>query len=141
MARLVSRLLLVFTFALPVASNADVSPAEIPGVTKVDAEGLLRLVEQQPRLIVVDARISSDRNQGYIEDSISLPDIQTDCASLKKLAADKSTPLLFYCNGPKCGRSGKSAIKAVGCGYSHLYWFRGGFEEWRAKGYPTVRDR
>lgn len=141
MARFVSQLLVSLTFGLSIMSHADTSPAEIPGVTKVDAEGLLQLVQAQRRLVVIDARISSDRNQGYIEDSVSLPDVQTDCDSLKKIAADKSTPLLFYCNGTKCGRSGKAAIKAVGCGYTRLYWFRGGFEEWRAKGYPTVKDR
>lgn len=123
------------------AAAPDISPANIPGTTKVDAEGVLRLVQEVPRLVVIDSRITSDRVQGYIEDSISLPDIKTDCNSLRKIAADRTMPLLFYCNGPKCGRSGKAAQKAMTCGYTRIYWFRGGFEEWRAKDYPTVRDR
>lgn len=140
-----SRILLCISLCAPgfVVGNEtpDVSPAEIPGTTKVDAERLLQLVQKLPRLVVIDARIRSDRNQGYIEDSVSLPDIETDCASIKKVAADKATPLVFYCNGPKCGRSAKSAQKALACGYKRLYWFRGGFEEWRGKDYPVVKDR
>lgn len=122
------------------AEKPVVSPDEIPGTTKVDAERVLQLVQQLPQLVIIDSRIVSDRLQGYIEDSVSLPDIKTDCKSLKKIVADRSVPLLFYCNGPKCGRSAKAAQKAVGCGYTRLYWFRGGFEEWRAKDYPVVKD-
>ena len=137
--RLLLLLLALHTPALALGEDKPLSPMSIPGTTKVDAEELLQLIQEEPRLIVIDARISTDRNQGYIEDSISLPDINTDCGSLKKIAADKSTPLLFYCNGPKCGRSAKSVQKAVACHYTQLYWFRGGFEEWRAKGYPTIK--
>ena len=145
MAHRYPRFLLFLTLCVPIfvmgGEAPVVSPDSIPGTTKVDAEGVLQLVHQLPRLIVIDARIVTDRLQGYIEDSVSLPDMQTNCASLKKLAADRSTPLLFYCNGPKCGRSAKSAQKAIACGYTRLYWFRGGFEEWRAKDYPVVKDR
>jgi len=139
------RFLLFLSLCVPIFAMGTekpvVSPAEIPGTTKVDAEGVLQLVHELPRLVVIDARIVSDRLQGYIEDSISLPDISTSCDSLKKIAADQATPLLFYCNGPKCGRSAKSAQKAIACGYTRLYWFRGGFDEWHAKGYPVVKDR
>lgn len=122
------------------ADQPDVSPKSIPGVVKVDAEKVLALVEQLPNLVVIDARITGDRHQGFIEDSISLPDVETDCQSLGRVAPSKATPLLLYCNGPKCGRSAKSAQKALACGYSRIYWFRGGFEEWRAKDYPVVKN-
>lgn len=139
------RFLLLLCLSVPLLVGAaeapDVSPDEIPGTIKVNAEELLDLVQRLPRLVVIDARIGSDRTQGYIEESISLPDVKTDCDSLKKIAPDRAQALLFYCNGPKCGRSAKSAQKAIGCGYKRLYWFRGGIEEWRAKGYPTVKDR
>ena len=123
------------------AEKPDVSPNDIPGVIKVDAEEVLQLVEQLPKLIVIDARIASDRQQGFIEDSVSLPDIQTDCLTLARIVPNKTTPLLLYCNGPKCGRSAKSAQIALTCGYNRLYWFRGGFEEWRAKDYPVVKNQ
>lgn len=123
------------------AEKPDVSPNDIPGVKKVDAEEVIKLVEKLPKLIVIDARIAGDRQQGFIEDSISLPDVETDCTALARIAPNKTTPLLLYCNGPKCGRSAKSAQKALACGYSRLYWFRGGFEEWRAKDYPVVKNQ
>jgi len=104
------------------AGEKSIAPDEIPGIAKVDAEGLLDLV-------MIDARLRQDRQQSYIEGSISLPDVKTTCASLAKYAPRKSSPVLFYCNGPKCGRSAHSCRKALACGYTHVYWFRGGFEE------------
>jgi rhodanese-related sulfurtransferase len=105
----------------------------------VDAEGVLELAEKNPELVIVDARIRQDRLQGYIEGSISLPDVDTSCESLAKVIPRKSTPVLFYCNGPKCGRSVNSSRKAVGCGYASVYWYRGGFEEWKNKNYPYLK--
>lgn len=122
------------------AAGAIVSPDSIPGTTKVDAEGVVSLAEKIPRLVIIDARIRSDRTQGYIDGSVSLPDIETGCASLAKLIPSHASPVLFYCNGPKCGRSVKSAKKALKCGYSRIYWFRGGFEEWKEKNFPYVKD-
>lgn len=118
--------------------NKD-APLNITGTTKVNAEEIFELVDKTPDLIIIDARIRSDRIQGYIESSVSLPDIQTSCSSLKKIIPSKSSPLLFYCNGVKCGRSGNSAKKALKCGYKTIYWFRGGFEEWKSKNLPFIR--
>ena len=127
-------------FAGPARSDDKVvAPDDIPGTVKVDAEGLLGLVERLPRLVIVDSRIRQDRMQGYIEGSLSLPDVETDCRSLARIVPEKSTPVLFYCNGPKCGRSVHASRKALGCGYTSVYWFRGGFEEWVGKNYPYLK--
>jgi len=117
-----------------------VSPETIPGTTRVDAEGVISIVEKVPDLVIIDARITVDRKQGFIEGSRSLPDIDTTCGSLEKVIPGKTRPILFYCNGVKCGRSVKSINIAKGCGYQKIYWFRGGFEEWKAKGYPFVTE-
>jgi len=105
----------------------------------VDAEGVLALVEKMPRLVIVDSRIAMDRKQGYLEGSISLPDTETNCASLARVISAKDRPALFYCNGVKCGRSVVGVTTAKQCGYTHLYWYRGGFEDWKQKGYPYLK--
>ena len=113
-------------------------PDNIPGTTRVDAEGVIALAAKTPDLIIVDARIEGDRKHGYIEGSVSLPDQQTNCASLAKVIPKKTSPTLIYCNGVNCGRSVTSTRIALKCGYTKLYWFRGGYEEWLAKNYPFV---
>ena len=117
-----------------------VTPESISGSIRINSEELIGLVNEIPELTLIDSRIRSDRKQGFIEGSISLPDINTNCESLAGHIPEKTTAVLFYCNGVKCGRSGKSVNIAVGCGYSNIYWFRGGFKEWLAKGYPYLRE-
>ncbi len=117
------------------------APESIPGVTQVDAEGLLSLIARLPGLTVIDARVPMDRRHGYIEGSANLPDVETDCASLRTLTAGQTAPVLFYCNGVKCGRSANSIRIARACGHTRVYWFRGGIEEWRQKGYPLLKAR
>lgn len=121
------------------AQGKIVSPEQIEGVTNVDAEGLIEMVMQHPDLVLVDSRIISDRNEGYIEGSVSLPDIDTNCDTLDNVLAAPGTPVLFYCNGIRCGRSANAAEIALSCGYNGIYWFRGGIEEWQKKEYPLVQ--
>lgn len=136
--------LLFAVLAMPrVAVSAELTPMEIKGAVKVSAEEVFRLFESIPSLVIVDSRLadgpSSGRAQGFIEGSVSLPDTRTDCVSLARIIPKKDTPTLFYCNGPKCGRSAKAIVVARQCGYRKMYWFRGGFEEWLEKGYPYVK--
>ena len=92
------------------------------------------------KLVIIDSRISDDRRQGYIEGSISLSDENTDCDSLSLYLQALKSPVIFYCNGPKCGRSARAVKIALACGYETVYWFRGGFEEWQAKNYPIIKE-
>ena len=116
-----------------------VTPETIDGATIVDAEGLIETVTHIPELILIDSRIIADRTEGFIEGSVSLPDIETDCDSLASTVPGLATPVLFYCNGIKCGRSARAAYIAIDCGYANIYWFRNGMEEWQEQEYPLVQ--
>lgn len=122
---------------LPVAVLADnyVSPENIEGSTRINAETLIQLARDHEDLVIIDSRINADRRQGYIAGSISLPDTETSCVSLFPIIDKKSTATVFYCNGPKCRRSDRAIVIAKDCGYTNIYWFRGGFEEWKNKHY------
>jgi len=135
--------LLLLTAGL-LASNVAVAGKEIvpefvDGTVRVSAEEVIGLVEELPNLVIIDSRKSSDHRKGFIEGSVAMPNTETDAKSLRKHASSKSTPLLFYCNGIRCGRSVKAAKIAMANGYKKIYWFRGGVEEWEAKGLPLVR--
>ncbi len=118
-----------------------VVPEKIPGVETVSAEQLIKVLTSEQPPLLIDARIKSDRLHGYIESSVGLPDIETNCDTLKNVTADKSRHLMFYCNGVQCGRSVVSIKIARSCGYHHLSWFKGGFAEWNKKGYQYIKPR
>ena len=125
-----------------VAGSAFAGKKEVPqfidGTVRVSAEEMIDLVEQYDELVIIDSRKKSDVAKGFIEGSISMPNTETNPDSLAKHVASKATPVLFYCNGIKCGRSVKAAKIALADGYSKVYWFRGGMQEWEAKGLPVV---
>jgi rhodanese-related sulfurtransferase len=135
-------LLVMLTLAGVVDGRAEEKLAleQIDGVTRVSAEGLLEEAQRNPQLVIIDSRIAMDRRQGYIEGSVSLPDISTTCVSLARVVPSKQHAALFYCNGVKCGRSVVALGIAKSCGYTRLYWYREGFEDWKQKGYPYLKQ-
>ena len=145
MSTLIRILLLYMCFYLSfmsqkaIANDKIVSPETIEGTTIVNADGLIEIATQLPGLVLIDSRITADRKEGFIEDSISLPDAETSCDSLAQAVPALTSPTLFYCNGIKCGRSAKAAVIAVNCGYTNIYWFRNGMEEWQEKEFPLVQ--
>lgn len=117
-----------------------VVPDQIAGVTTVVAEQVIKILNSDNPPLLIDARIKADRDYGYIEGSVSLPDVETNCTTLQKLAPDKYQHLMFYCNGIQCGRSVVSIKIARSCGYHKLSWFKGGFSEWQEKGYQYSKN-
>jgi rhodanese-related sulfurtransferase len=134
-------LLAVLVAAGPVAAGTgEKAPQDIPGSVRVNAEALIDLAGRTPDLVLIDARLPSDRRHGYLEGSVNLPDERTDCPALHALTQGPDTPLLFYCNGPNCLRSAVAVRIALACGFHRVYWFQGGLAEWRAKHYPFLTE-
>ena len=139
--KFIKHLLVVSMLFLPLSMvyAGESTPNSIKGTVKIKAEDIFKLYEKYPNLVIVDARKTSDRMKGYIEGSIGLPDTKTNRKSLSRVVPDRAIPVVFYCNGEKCGRSVKSAKLAVSMGYKKVYWFRGGWEEWENKGLPAAK--
>ena len=135
---ILSLTLLVFLSQSALAEKKD-APTSIDGTTLVNAEKIIDLVESLDDLIIIDARTVSDYDKGHIPDSVRLVNTETNADSLAKILPAKDAPVLFYCNGAKCGRSVESCKIAVADGYSNVYWFRGGIQEWEAKGFPVEK--
>ena len=131
-------LMLGLVVSVGLAQAKEDVPASIDGAVTVNAEGLIDLVDQYEDLVIIDSRKPSDREKGFIEGSVGLPDTDTTPESLAQHIASKSTSVVFYCNGVKCGRSVTATKVAIAAGYSKVYWFRTGWEEWTTKGYPVA---
>ena len=129
---------LVFAVGLSTAAHADLAPMEIEGANTVDAQGVIALVEAHPNLVILDNRSQADYDAGHIEGAIRL--IDTDIASDADIMAHaaKDVPVLFYCNGLRCGRAANAAIKAVSYGYTDVHYYALGMEEWKELGLPLV---
>jgi rhodanese-related sulfurtransferase len=129
---------LVLGFAAPVF--ADGAPTEIKGAKSVNADGVIALVQKLDDLVILDNRSAADFDAGHIEGAVRL--IDTDITGEDVLARhvkSKDTPVLFYCNGLKCGRAAKATTKAVEWGYSKVHYYALGLEEWKQRNLPLAR--
>jgi rhodanese-related sulfurtransferase len=129
---------LLFSFG-PTA-RADEAPLEIQGAKTVSADTVIALIQKTKDLVILDDRSAADYEAGHIEGAVRL--IDTDITSESILAQHvkaKDAPVLFYCNGVKCGRAAKATVKALGWGYNNVYYYALGMEEWKARQLPLVR--
>jgi ABC-type phosphate/phosphonate transport system substrate-binding protein/rhodanese-related sulfurtransferase len=122
------------------------TPRQLPGATVVTAERVTELMSGGATLY--DTRTAEEYSQRHIQGARLVPyieksrkevgfDATQDQFDLGKLAHDKSTPVIFACNGAECWKSYKASQAALAAGYKQVYWFRGGFPEWNLAGLPT----
>jgi rhodanese-related sulfurtransferase len=118
---------------------AQDAPMQIEGARTVDARQIFDLFKSKPNLVILDNRKEEDYAAGHIEGAIRLLDTEVSPDSLAKHISAKDTPVLFYCNGVKCGRAAKAIEKAVQLGYTNVYYYALGMQEWNGEGLPVVK--
>ena len=126
-----------------VATLGYFTPRSLPGVTLVEAKDVTQLMQSGGSYI--DTRTEAEFKAGhvpgaklvpYVEKSAKDADFKAeeDKFDITKLPSDKTSALIFACNGAECWKSFKASYAANKAGYTKVHWFRGGFPEWRAAG-------
>jgi rhodanese-related sulfurtransferase len=144
--RIYSWLMLLCSFVLAAATFAMAeTPTSLQGATVVDAPKAKSLMESGAQML--DVRVANEYAEAHIKGAKSVPykeksakavdfDAKADSFDLAKLPGNKAGALVFSCNGPECWKSYKASVTAIKAGYTKVYWFRGGFPEWKSKGFP-----
>ena len=144
---LLSKTLLVLTLFTSISLAATVeTPTSLKGTELVDATKAKSLMDSGVKII--DTRVAIEFAEAHIKGAINVPykeksakaidfDASQDSFDVAKLPADKNAAIIMQCNGPECWKSYKASVAAMKAGYKKIYWFRGGFPEWKAKGYPV----
>lgn len=131
---------LVLLFSVPAMAEKPDAPKEIAGATTVDADGVIALFDQHPDLVILDNRKEKDFNAGHIEGAVRLVNTDVNADTLASALPSKDTAVLMYCNGIKCGRAADAVQKALGLGYSKIYYYALGMEEWTSRSLPVVTN-
>lgn len=140
---------IALALALPVALPASMwtAPAQAQAASpqaaqanyyehQVDFNFVKQWAQIPPKrgVMLIDARpVSRKFNPGHIPGAVSIPDDKFEQMK-DQLPQDKSTLLIYYCEGPSCVLSHKSAKKAAALGYTNVKVYTNGFPEWVAKG-------
>lgn len=148
----------------PVSAPAPVAPADTPAVKaanvpakvethtvtfKKDGKEVKTLVtvvnDKQVQEIVkngavlIDARSADDFKAGHIKGAHNLTAKTITEESLSKITSGKDQTLVFYCGSPSCPASMYAAEAAAKLGYTSLFKYKGGIEDWTAKKHPVVK--
>ncbi|MBU0485374.1 MAG: rhodanese-like domain-containing protein [Proteobacteria bacterium] len=105
------------------------------GFRLIDTEGLKALLDGGEEVAVFDARNPEEFQEVHIKGAESLPE-KKFAENAHLLPTDKSQPIVFYCNGVKCGKSKKAAKKAIAMGYRNVLVYADGMPVWEEKGMP-----
>jgi rhodanese-related sulfurtransferase len=133
-----------------VASMLNTTPTSLPGAKVISAAEAKMLAAKG--MAVYDVRVAEEFDTAHIPGAISVPykeasakevgfDPADDQFALNKLPKDKNTPFMMYCDGTICWKSYKSALMAIQGGWKNVYWFRGGFPEWKEASLPVVAKK
>ena len=88
--------------------------------------------------LFVDVRSEEEYNSGHIEAAIHIPVTEIG-DRLNELPEDR--PIIVYCNGSSCARSGRAATILLDNGFKEIYdLVGGGITEWEEKGYPVLKE-
>src|SRR5438309_8523636 len=108
----------------------------------VTAEDVHKLLEENPRVVLVDALGPQSFGEKHIPRSVSIP--EHDPRFLEKARQkipDKTTPIVTYCADVDCPASQKAAERLERDGYRDVREFRGGLEEWGKAGFQFESGR
>ena len=125
--------LLVVIAALSTVSakgTTHVKGAKVISIKKADF--LLR----KGNALFLDARGAKLYLKGTIVGSFNMPVKKYD--TLKKLLPSKDVNLVTFCNGYKCEKSDELAELLIKDGYKNVLIYKGGFPEWKEKGYTVT---
>jgi rhodanese-related sulfurtransferase len=133
-----------------VASMLNTTPTSLPGAKIISAAEAKDLISKG--VPVYDVRNEEEYQAAHVPGAISVPykegsakevgfDQADDQFALNKLPKDKNAPLMMYCDGTICWKSYKSAVMAIQAGWKNVYWFRGGFPEWKEAGMAVVAKK
>ncbi len=117
-------------------ATAAIQRAHLPNfIPKITEKKLRRLLAAGALLI--DARLKSDFERGHIQNAISVPVNASDDERAKAAAhIPKDARIVVYCQSAACRYADKIAVRLTDDGFSNIYIYRPGWNDWITK-HPT----
>lgn len=131
---------IAFLLLLSFSVQAQEAPLQIAGAKTINCQDAIELMASLPDVVIVDTRTREDFERGHIEGAIAILDTDMTAESLAVAVKSKSTPVIFYCNGLKCGRAAHATQKALTWGYTAVFYYAEGTRDWVANQLPLVTN-
>ncbi|MCJ7473348.1 MAG: rhodanese-like domain-containing protein [Actinobacteria bacterium] len=117
------------------ASIIETSGIDEPVINILSVDEAYQAYIGNDNYLFVDVRTVSEYEDGHIEGALLMP-LSEIGDRLSELPMDR--PIVVYCNGSSCNRSGTAAAILVNNGFTEVYDLGGtGIIEWIEKNYPN----
>ena len=126
-------MLIAVLLALVFASQAAAEPV----YANIDTAQLKMMMDKKETFVLIDARTTEEYDEAHIPGALNVPEKKFNELQTT-LPADKSSLLVIYCNGVKCGKSKKVANTAAAAGYTNIIIYGEGFPVWEEKNMKVV---
>lgn len=104
----------------------------------IDRDDLLRRLLRGDSVTVVEALPPKYFKKQHIPGAVNLPHDQVD-ERAPELLPDKDTTIVVYCANDPCPNSGIAAQRLNELGYSDVFDYEGGKEDWIEAGLPVEK--
>lgn len=131
-------LLAWFSLGMTAQAQTGETPVAIDGVAVVSAEQAKDLLAKGAK--VFDARKKATFAEGHIPGAVSVGsayDKESMVFDAAVFGANKDQVIIVYGHGIDGWTAVYGAKAAVAAGFKKIYWMRGGWSEWSAKGFPV----
>jgi rhodanese-related sulfurtransferase len=136
LVRLRTVLFLIVVALIVISTEVSVQASET-NIQVITTDQLKAMIDGKKELVLIDARTKEEYQEAHIDGALSIPEKYFD-ENAALLPRDTKALLVFYCNGVKCGKSKKAAVKAEAKGYTNILIYGEGFPVWEEKGLKIV---
>jgi rhodanese-related sulfurtransferase len=130
--------ILAISFMVILSNNFSEAFSKEP-YTVINADELLKMKNENKSLAIIDSRGGDWFDGTLIEGAVQLSVSDTNEENLTKIVKNKSDKIVFYCTNEKCPASTKAAHKAAEMGYSNIYKYKAGIEDWKKRNLPVIK--
>jgi rhodanese-related sulfurtransferase len=96
-------------------------------------------INKQENITLVEALPEKYFNDAHLPGAIQI-NYDEVIAKAAKLPADKEAKIVVYCSNSFCNNSGKAAIALTQLGYSNVYKYAEGKQDWIESGLPIEKS-
>jgi rhodanese-related sulfurtransferase len=104
------------------------------------ADELLETLDRGGAVVLVDALAPMVYAHSHLPGAINVPSSNIDPYVLGRRIPDRSVQIIVYCSNPDCDDSHETAARLIELGYTNVWRYAGGKDEWRSRGLPLERD-
>lgn len=106
----------------------------------IDAKTLKSWIDAKKEMALIDARPKKFEKGEVIIGARFLP-YDAEEAVIAKALPSKDTVIVTYCASEKCPASTYLSEQLVAMGYTHVYKYPGGIDDWQDHNYPTGKAK